>query len=72
MSNYIPYKEISSQEDIDKTRRKMVNVGNYPPDISDCYVVGINGDCGASCPVLKRGECPDVPDMGMTLKNDLT
>jgi hypothetical protein len=58
MSNYIPYKDIASQEDIDRTRREMLKRGgNYPPDISDCYVVGINGDCGETCPVLKRGEC---------------
>ncbi len=63
MSNYIPYREITSQEDIDNTRREMLKGGNYPPDISDCYVVGINGDCGATCPVLKRGECSGEPDM---------
>ena len=31
--------------------------GNYPASISDCEVVGINGDCGKNCPVYLRGDC---------------
>jgi hypothetical protein len=24
-----------------------------------CYDVGINGNCGATCPVFKRGDCEE-------------
>ena len=31
--------------------------GNIPLSISDCEVVGINGDCGKECPIFKSGKC---------------
>ena len=49
--------EIDTQEKLNEQRSALVNNGNYPIDMSDCYVVGITGDCGKQCPVFKRGEC---------------
>ncbi len=28
-----------------------------------CFVVGITGDCGFTCPVFKRGECEHQSEM---------
>ncbi|MFA6235665.1 MAG: hypothetical protein WC824_15960 [Bacteroidota bacterium] len=50
------YLPIENQADIDALRAAMAD-GNYPVSIPDCYVVGINGDCGPNCPVFLRGEC---------------
>lgn len=30
---------------------------NYPVGTSDCFNIGINGDCNKNCPKLKIGEC---------------
>lgn len=54
---YIP---IESSSDIETARNRMAK-GNYPLTMSDCSVVGINGDCGAKCPVFMSGKCPS-PD----------
>lgn len=29
----------------------------YPAWMTECVVVGLNGDCGPDCPQFKRGEC---------------
>lgn len=36
---------------------------NYPVGMSDCFVCGINGDCGEDCPVLGSEECEHVEAM---------
>ena len=52
------YRAVKTEEDITNQRNAMVYVdGHYPASISDCYVVGINGDCGLECPVFRRGDC---------------
>jgi len=48
--------KIKTDDDICKQRSNMI-VGNYPANISDCEVVGINGNCGLDCPVFLRGDC---------------
>lgn len=39
---------------------------NYPVGMSSCYVVGLSGDCGLSCPVLKSGDCKNEEEMGVS------
>ena len=50
------YSKITSQENIENARNWMAK-GNYPLSMTDCEVVGINGDCGLDCPVWIRGDC---------------
>ena len=33
------------------------------PNMSDCMVVGISGNCGLSCPVLRAGNCTEQADV---------
>lgn len=54
--NPIVFGKIENDDDIIKQRNNMIE-GNYPASISDCEVVGINGDCGKKCPVYLRGDC---------------
>jgi hypothetical protein len=35
--------------------------GNYPI-MSRCDAIGINGDCGPSCPVALAGECQHLDE----------
>ena len=56
----LSYISIESSSDIETTRARMAK-GNYPLAMFDCDVVGINGDCGAKCPVFMSGKCPS-PD----------
>jgi hypothetical protein len=57
----IHYEKIVDEQDINDCRNNMAK-GNYPLGISDCYVVGINGDCGPECPVFKHGDCEEPPE----------
>ena len=57
------YSKITTEDDICNQRNAMVYVdGHYPASISDCEVVGINGDCGLTCPVFGRGDCEEHQD----------
>ena len=47
------YSKIESIEDINKIRNEMVNDGHYPASMTDCEVVGINGDCN-ECPIKEK------------------
>jgi hypothetical protein len=60
--NPILYQKIEQPEDIAHLRNTMVR-GNYPLSMTDCEVVGINGDCGSSCPVLLNDNCPNMDEM---------
>lgn len=52
---YIP---IKTEQDIMEQRNVMgILDGRYPLSMSNCYVVGINGDCGKDCPIFKDGKC---------------
>jgi len=56
------YQKVSDERDIECLRNTMAlgkgaGMGNYPLSITDCEVVGINGDCGLECPVFMRGDC---------------
>ena len=46
--------------------RNTLAQGNYPLTMTDCEVVGINGDCGENCPVSVRGECSIEEEVEMT------
>jgi hypothetical protein len=59
--NPIMYQPIENQRDVETLRNTMAR-GNYPLSMSDCEVVGINGDCGPTCPVFLREECPADPE----------
>ena len=37
--------------------------GHYPAGMSSCYVVGLSGGCGYTCPVFMRGECETQAEM---------
>jgi len=56
--NPIIYQPIENQADVEHLRNAMAQ-GNYPLCMTDCEVVGINGDCGPKCPAYLRGECSD-------------
>ena len=62
---YLPYayEEIKSEEDIAIVANKLYSTGRYPAGMSDCWVVGINGDCGPNCPVFLRGECEEEEEI---------
>jgi hypothetical protein len=55
--NPILYQPIENSDDINHLRNTMAR-GNYPLSMTDCEVVGINGDCGSKCPVLLSDNCP--------------
>lgn len=54
----IVYLPIETADDI-KYRRNHMAQGNYPLSMTDCEVVGINGDCGDKCPVFLAGNCKE-------------
>jgi len=56
------YTPISNQQDVEDLRNNMA-CGNYPLGMTDCEVIGINGDCGSRCPVLLRDECEYQDEM---------
>ena len=49
--------KIENNTDIVLQRNNMIAGGHYGAGITDCEVVGINGDCGSECPVFKLGDC---------------
>ena len=53
------YQPVKTEEDINHLRTAMSCApdSNYPVSISDCFVIGINGDCDIDCPVFVRGDC---------------
>ncbi len=55
------YTPIKDSQDIEDLRNNMA-CGNYPLGMTDCEVVGINGDCGISCPVFQSGNCDSVDE----------
>jgi hypothetical protein len=58
------YKPVRTHEDINNLANHMANIdGHYPVGLSDCFVVGINGDCGFRCPVFLDGNCKNMNDM---------
>lgn len=63
------FHDVETPEDIGHLRNVMAR-GNYPASISDCFVVGINGNCGGGCPVLKRGECETQDEMEAELSDE--
>jgi len=37
--------------------------GNYPVGTTECFNVGISGDCGPDCFVYLKGECKEPHEM---------
>ncbi len=51
-------KKVKTLEDVSHKLNEMALIdGNYPLSMSGCEVVGINGGCGATCPVFHEGDC---------------
>jgi len=42
-----------------KTNLDVQLSGNYPVGTSDCFNIGISGNCNHKCSVLHSGECED-------------
>ena len=58
-----PLKRVKTHEDIGNLANHMSEIdGHYPRGMSGCYVVGINGDCGFTCPVFLDGDCEETGD----------
>ena len=56
-----PLKKIKTMKDVSDMGNHMSNIdGHYPVGMSGCFVVGINGGCGFSCPVFREGNCEEV------------
>jgi hypothetical protein len=52
------YRRITNEKQINTARNAMVADGHFGAGMSDCFVVGINGNCGPDCPVyLISKEC---------------
>jgi hypothetical protein len=57
------HKPVKTREDANHMRNAMANIdGRYPLSMTDCEVIGINGDCGLDCPVFREGDCEEVGD----------
>lgn len=57
-----PFKPIETLEDVAHKGNVMAKIdGGYPVGMSGCYVVGLNGGCGVTCPVFRAGDC-ELPD----------
>ena len=55
-----PLKPIKTMEDVGNAGNAMAFIdGHYPAGMSGCFVVGINGGCGFSCPVFNEGVCDE-------------
>ena len=62
ISDPVNFGKIKTDRDVDLQRSNMINDGGYPASISDCEVIGINGDCSVHCPVFKDGICDNVSE----------
>lgn len=59
-----PFKKVRTHEDINNMANHMSEIdGGYPRGMSDCFVVGINGGCGHTCPVFLDGLCEELGEM---------
>jgi len=55
-----PYKPVETLEDVANAGQAMAFIdGNYPAGMPDCFVVGISGGCGPTCPVYQDGRCDE-------------
>lgn len=58
------YTPLRTEEDVDHMRNAMALIdGRYPLGMTDCEVIGINGDCGMDCPVFRAGNCGEPGDL---------
>lgn len=59
-----PHKKVKTHEDINNMANHMSEIdGGYPRGMSGCFVVGINGGCGLTCPVFLDGECDELGEL---------
>ncbi len=50
--------EVITYEEVAKRGNYFSKIdGGYPTGMSVCYIVGISGDCGFSCPDFQAGVC---------------
>ena len=67
------YNTLKTDADVNNMRNAMAFIdGRYPAGMTDCEVVGINGDCGLDCPVFRDGRCNE-PDalLGLVAEDEL-
>lgn len=65
------YEPVETLKDVENLRAAMVHVdGRYPASMTNCEVVGINGDCGLDCPVFREGRCEELENLLECLKCD--
>lgn len=58
------YEPVKTREDVNNLRNAMAQIdGRYPVGMSDCEVIGINGDCGPDCHVYLDGNCEEPGEM---------
>lgn len=51
-------KKILTYQDVDNAGSAMSEIdGGYPRGMSTCMIVGINGNCGQTCPAYLDGTC---------------
>ncbi len=56
-------KAIKTMEDISHRLNEMALIdGNYPLGMTGCEVVGVNGNCGTTCPVFQAGDCENIEE----------
>jgi hypothetical protein len=54
-----PNKPIKTRQDVSDMGNYMSEIdGHYPRSMSSCFIVGINGGCGKSCPMYGSKEEP--------------
>ena len=66
MAGYI-YSKIEKFDDINDRRNRMAK-GNYPVSMTNCEVVGINGDCGYDCPVWRGKSTRTSPRLQQAIR----
>jgi len=61
-----PLKPIKTMEDVNNMGNHMSEIdGHYPRGMSTCYIVGLNGGCGFSCPAFLDGSCDNISEFSL-------
>lgn len=54
----------TNEREVEQQRNAMAfGDGRYPVGMSDCYVIGISGGCGLTCPVFMARKCEHQEEM---------
>ena len=51
---------IETPDDVVKAGNYMATYGNYPVGMAACDVIGLNGGCDETCPILTAGQCVNL------------